>query len=532
MTHSLTARVAAGLVAVATLGVAPHPGSIPAASSAGQDTVPSASALRWHACATAPAPYECTEVMVPAHHADPQGDTRSIAVIRLPASGPGPHIGTLVVNPGGPGTSGLTYLPAAVPLLFARLTPHFDLVSIDPRGVGATRPVRCVDDAQRDAALARADVFPDRSDVPTLVADAQAIATGCHARHGTELGELTTATAARDLDRIRAALGLDQISYLGFSYGTYLGATYASLFPRRLRALALDGAVDPAQTARDPLAKDAEQAAGFENGLGRFLHHCDTAPGECPFAGDARRRFHELLARTSQEPLPAPTGDPTRPVTDHTLVTAVQAALYARQSWPFLGAALSLAESGDGSLLQLASDQFAGRDETGAYAQWTDAFTAITAVDRDYPSSIPRFAAAAAAARRRAPTFGALNVWSSLPAGLWATGPDEDFEGPFTWRSAGAPALVVGTTHDTATPYRGARAMADQLDDAVLLTMDGDGHTAYGRGSHCIDGAVDAYLLHLSVPPSGTVCDQDLAESPEPVVGLHEIVIASAGGRT
>jgi pimeloyl-ACP methyl ester carboxylesterase len=499
------ASAAALVVVAAGLAVAP-----PASVAAVPSPVRQIDALDWHTCATAPAPFECAEVAVPVDHARPGGAQRDVAVIRLPAQAPGPAVGTLVVNPGGPGTAGTTYLPAAVPVLLHRLAARFDLVSFDPRGVGETGPVRCLEDDERDAIVARTRAFPDAPDLPTLVADAATLAARCAARHGPDLRELSTVTAARDMDRIRSALGAERISYLGFSYGTYLGATYSSLFPDRLRAMVLDGAVDPTRTARDPLRKDIEQAAGFERGLQRFLAHCDATPDECAFGGDAHTRFRQLLARVDEQPLPAPSGDPDRPVTSHTMVTGVQAALYARQSWPFLGQALAAAEAGDGSALQLASDGFVGRDEAGRYLQWVDAFAAIVAVDRDYPRAIPRFAEAAAVARRQAPTFGALNIWSGLPAGLWAAEPAERFDGPFTWRSSGPPALVVGTTHDTATPYQGAQAMTDQLGDAVLLTMDGDGHTAYGRGGACIDGTVDAYLLELTVPPDGHTCPQEL----------------------
>jgi pimeloyl-ACP methyl ester carboxylesterase len=532
--RSILALVA-GLSWVATSLVVAPAGQGAPARPAPADTRSESSArsesLGWHACAAAPAPFECTEVAVPVDHARPAAGSRDVAVIRLPAQGPGPTIGTLMINPGGPGISGVTFLPAALPVLLDGLAARFDLVSFDPRGVGETGPVRCLEDAERDAAIARAQGLPDVHDLPVLLADAATLVARCRANHGADLRTVSSVTVARDMDRIRSALGAEQISYLGFSYGTYLGATYASLFPDRLRAVVLDAAVDPVQTARHPLEKDIDQAVGFEVGLGRFLDHCDATPSECAFAGDARARFERLLARVDRQPLPAPSGDPNRPVTSHTMVTGVQAALYARQSWPFLGQALATAEAGDGGLLQFSSDTFIGRDESGRYLQWVDAALAIVAVDRDYPRSVRRFVQAADTARQRAPTFGALNVYASLPAGLWPVEPAEDFDGPFTFRSSGPPALVVGTTFDTATPYRGAQAMTDQLGHAVLLTMDGDGHAAYGRGSACLDEAVDAYLMELSVPAPGTTCRQDVTPSDAAAFGWPGAAWPGPAGR-
>lgn len=471
--------------------------------------VSATTSLAWQRCAHAPAPYECARIPVPNDYRRPSSGQRTLSVIRLPARDPASRVGTLVVNPGGPGNSGVRYLPIAAGGQLSTVAERFDLVSFDPRGVGESGPVRCIDDGSRDAAAVRTNPFPTLRDLPGLVQHAVRTAAGCAYESGGDLPLLTTAYAARDLDTIRSALGAEQISYLGFSYGTYLGATYSSLFPHRLRAMALDGAVDPVQTARDPLGKDIEQARGFENGLRRFFHHCDETPAECSLTGDAERRFHGLLATVRRKPLAAPSGDPARPVNAYVLVTGVQAALYARQSWPFLGLALAQAEAGDGSLLQLASDVFRGRSADGSYEQWPDAFLAITAADRDYPSSVAAFVLAAQRAAATAPTFGPLNVYSSLPAGLLRVNPAEDFEGPFTWQSSGPPALVIGTLHDTATPYRGAKAMTVQLGQAVLLSFDGDGHTAYGRGSACVDRAVTAYLIDLAIPAPNTMCGYD-----------------------
>lgn len=469
----------------------------------------------WGACPQAPAPYECATVLVPRDYSTPRADSMGIAVIRRPATEPETKVGTLFINPGGPGNSGLIFLPAAVPLLFNELAEHFDLVSFDPRGVGLSDPVRCLDDTEREAQQARAEAFPDPRNIPQIVQDAARLSAACVRRNGTDLRYLSTMNVARDMDRVRAALGVAEISYLGLSYGTYLGATYSSLFPDSLRAMALDGALDPVLTALAPLQKDIEQARGFQLGLERFFTYCDSTLNECSFGGAAAAKFDELLRRVQHEPIEAPTGDATRPVTSHTVVTAVQAALYARQSWPFLGSALQQAwDAGDGSLLQLASDQFLGRDPDGGFGQWPDAFTAITAADRNYPRSVGRFVQAADVASRLAPTFGRLNVYASLPAGMWAVEPNADFEGPFTFRGDSVPALVVGTTFDTATPYRGAQAMVTELGNAVLLTMDGDGHTAYGRGSPCVDRAVNEYLVHLKLPPDDTRCQQQLTSRP------------------
>jgi pimeloyl-ACP methyl ester carboxylesterase len=512
-------RVGAGL-ALALL--------LPVAGPAGPATA-TATGLDWWDCGGG---FECATAAVPLDYDRPAGESIDLAVIRHPARDPAARIGSLFVNPGGPGNSGLTFLRAAVDVLFPRLANRFDLVSWDQRGAGRSAPVRCLSDERRDAQRATGTPFPTARDLPRMVAEARETVAGCQAVSAAVLPHLSTENTARDLDRLRAAVGDEKLTYLGLSYGTYLGATYASMFPRRVRALALDAAVNPAQYRDQPLLRDVEQSAGFERALHRFLDWCAATPAECAFSGaDPAAAFRGLLADLVDAPIPAAgRGDP-RPVTAETAVVGTLAALYARQSWPFLGLALAQAAAGDGSLLQLAADAYWGRDDDGHYSGFFDSFLAITSVDKSYPRSVGAFVAAARAARVAAPTFGTFNVYAGLPAAMWQVTADDRYLGRFTYRaSPGAPpALVVGTTHDPATPYPGAVAMARQLGHAILLTMDGDGHAAYGRGGPCVDDAVDSYLTTLAVPAAGTVCPQQLALARSPSLRPSPSILGLSG---
>ncbi|MFI6321566.1 alpha/beta hydrolase [Nonomuraea sp. NPDC050556] len=421
----------------------------------------------WRSCGDG---FECARLVVPLDHTQPYGPQISLSVIRLPASGE--RIGTLIVNPGGPGVSGIDYARAALSSFSGNLRDRFDIVGYDPRGVGASSPVRCLPPSSLDAFLAM-DATPDTpAEVSSLRRAASGFAAGCQKLSGRLLPHLSTLDGARDLDLLREALGEPRLTFLGKSYGTLLGALYADLFPGRVRALVLDGALDP---ALDRERLNLEQAQGFAAALAAC----------CPSG------VSDLLRRTDRSPLE---GGGARPVTESLATLGTLTPLYDRTTWPQLTQALDQAAHGDGSLLLRNADNLVGRQEDGTYTNQTEANMAVNCIDGPYPNTIPA-----------APgPFASFFLWSALPCTYWPAKPALT---PRRVQAHGAPPiLVVGTTRDPATPYAWSRALASELDSGVLLTYEGDGHTAYFNGSTCVDDAVDTYLITTRPPTPGTVC--------------------------
>ncbi|HXQ96322.1 MAG TPA: alpha/beta hydrolase [Candidatus Acidoferrales bacterium] len=483
---------AAGSFAPGT-SIAPGPSVAPSAVGAG-------SVIAWTGCG---APFECGTVRVPIDYSHPSSGSIDLALIRLPATGPGPWLGDLLTDPGGPGDSGVAFVRDAGQAVFsARLRAQFDVIGFDPRGVGASDPIECVDGATMDRLIAL-DPNPDTPAQRQAIIDgARTFDAGCEAHSGALLPFMSTLEAARDMDRIRAALGDPTLTYLGFSYGTFLGSTYANLYPTRVRAFVLDGAVDPTLSFTDSLAAQAES---FEGALSRFLAACARSPN-CAFfnGGQPQVAFATLMASIDQVPLPAiRSGDP-RPVGPGETLTAVAAALYDESSWPILADGLAAAQGGDGSILLALADGYDQRSPDGTFTNIAAANTAVTCADSVVPTSVATYERLAQALEARAPWFGASEAYSGLQCAFWPFHPSH---GPVLPRAQGAPPIVViGTTGDPATPYAWAVKLAADLASGVLLTRTGEGHTAYGGKSACIDAAVDAYLISLSVPSTGTVC--------------------------
>jgi pimeloyl-ACP methyl ester carboxylesterase len=323
------------------------------------------------------------------------------------------------------------------------------------------------------------------------------------------LENLSTAVTARDLDRLRAALGQDQLTYLGFSYGTYLGAVYAQLFPTHVRAMVLDGALDPAIST---VTLEEQQAEGFEQDLHDFLAWCGTS-GQCgaiSSSGDPYQSFELFMEHfagggtlTAQL---SPDFGGTQTVDLGVFLIAVVTGLYSPSSWPELGTALAQAEDGNGNLLAIFADEYAGQQDNGSFSNIVSAEAAIGCLDRSSPSSLGTYQQLATQFATLSPDFGAALAWGSLECAYWPIPPTGS---PFTVTAAGLPpVLVVGSTRDPATPYEWARELTAQLPGAVLLTRDGDGHTAYPYSS-CVRTWVDGYLTTLTLPPPGTVCASD-----------------------
>ena len=440
---------------------------------------------------------------VPIDRAAPAGDDLVLAVARRPASGD--RIGSLVVNPGGPGASALEFALLAADYFPDVITERFDVVAFDPRAVGLSAGFDCVD----DATMARwwgTDRSPDDAGERAATARAAAaVAEGCTERHGDLLQHVSTLDTAHDLEAIRVALGEDTISYLGFSYGTLIGALYAEEYPERVRAMVLDGAVDPSRPTELTLA---DQAAGFEGALEAFLDDC-ASRDDCAFfsGGDPHHAYDLLMEAIDAEVLYAvDAGGEERGLGPGEADLGVASALYfGRDGWPRLADALVGAARGDASeLLQLA-DEYAQRTTDGRYDDGLEASYAIGCLDGPQPT-IDELTVLADELHLRLPRFGAATAWYGAPCAFWSAPPAvEGAYGPV--RAAGAPPIVViGTTGDPASPYAWSESLAEQLERGVLLTRDASGHLAYLRGDGCIDDAVHRALIELVPPAPGTRC--------------------------
>ncbi len=453
--------------------------------------------LEWAGCG---GDFECATLAVPLDHDDPAGETIDLALARRPADDQEQRIGVLLVNPGGPGASGVD-LARAVPAFWPdALTDRFDIIGFDPRGVGESTPIDCGDGADFDAFFAL-DPAPDTpQERDALIDGARDYAGRCEELSANLLPHVGTADAARDMDLIRRALGEEKISYVGYSYGTLLGATYADLFPVRVRAFVLDGALD---VTLDGEELSLQQAAGFERALTAFLTECASRPG-CAFGdGDPFTAFDDLLARVETAPLE--TSGERRAGPAETIIGALSALYDQSLGWPLLERALGRAEDeNDGAALLLLFDALAGRNADGTYSNLQEANTAVNCIDggeraeiADYDALVPRLVQAA-------PSIGATWAYLGLTCAFWPVEGADDI-GPLD-APGSAPILVIGTTGDPATPYAWSEAMAAALDSGVLLTLEGEGHTAFGSKSDCIDDAVVAYLVELMVPAAGVVC--------------------------
>lgn len=456
---------------------------------------------RWSGCG---GDFECTKVKVPLDYGDPSGDTIELAVVRLPAGDKSKRVGSLLINPGGPGASGISYARQARAVLSDDVRDSFDVVGWDPRGVGDSAPVECLDDKELDGFLAL-DGSPDNaSEVSALDAASKDFAQQCEAESRKLLPHVGTPDAARDMDVLRAVLGEEKLNYLGKSYGTFLGAAYAELFPQRVGRVVLDGAIDPAISAQQ---WNLDQAAGFEQALDAFIDDC-LKRSDCPIGPDhagAKQEVADILDHADRAPLRTGTD---RELTQALAVLGMAVAMYdSDQGWPALRFALQRAKNGDGSVLLQLSDIYTDRQTDGHYSSnQNEAIYAVNCLDRPDPSSPEQIEQAEPRFEKASPTFGDYLAWSSLPCRYWPV-KGAPGSGPHKITADGAaPIVVAGTIRDPATPYAWAESLADQLSSGVLLTWDGDGHTAYFRGSSCIDSAVDNYLIKGTVPQDGLRC--------------------------
>lgn len=444
----------------------------------------------------------CGQLTVPLDYAQPDGATIKLALLKVPAKGK--RVGSLVVNPGGPGGSGVQYAMYADYIVGKPVRAAYDIVGFDPRGVGESEPIVCLNDREQDAFLAGDPTPDDATEEQQFAASAKGFADACKTKAGPLLAHVSTKEAARDMDVLRAALGEDKLTYLGKSYGTYLGATYAGLFPRNVGRFVLDGVVAPDLTSEE---LNLGQAEGFELATRAWAKYC-VEQGNCPLGSDVEAVMSGLrafLTKVDGQPLTT-TGDQSIPaVTEGWASTGIAAAMYDEAKWGTLVDAMRKALAGDGSGLMSLAYSYAEREPGGRYAgNLMQVIYAVNCLDKPESSDIAEHKRLAAEAEAKAPTWGTFLMWSSLPCGFW---PVKTAKAPERITAEGSgPIVVVGTTRDPATPYEWSVRLHDQLSDASLVTYDGDGHTAYTRSNACVDNAIDAYYVEGVVPKDGLRC--------------------------
>ncbi|KAB2350840.1 alpha/beta hydrolase [Actinomadura rudentiformis] len=446
--------------------------------------------------------FQCATADVPVDYTKPADRQLKLSLIRLPAQDPSRRIGSLFTNPGGPGGSGVEFIRSTGRAFGADLRSRFDIIGFDPRGVGKSDPVRCMDGPQLDRFFATDASPDDQSEIDKVSAESRTYADNCKAKAPDRLPYVGTLNAARDMDVLRAALGDQKMTYYGASYGTYLGSFYAEQFPQNVRALVLDGAVDPKESSTQTLV---EQSKGFETALRAFVADCVKLP-DCPLGTDptaALAKIAALQKKADQKPLT--NNRDSRPVTETLVTMGIALALYLKQLWPTLRQALTQAiQNGDGTFLLALADQMVEREQNGTYSNQTDANMAVNCVDKPSPPDVATYKKSVDEAAKASPHFGPFVVWGGLPCVYWPAKTKQQPK-PITAKGS-APILVIGTLRDPATPYKWAQSLAAQLDSGVLLSLDGDGHTAYLQGNSCIIQATDQYLVTAKPPKDGTLC--------------------------
>jgi pimeloyl-ACP methyl ester carboxylesterase len=446
--------------------------------------------------------FECAELLVPINYENPGNAALTLALKKLPAEDKNNRVGSLLINPGGPGGSGTDYVTYAEDAFGKRLMQSFDIIGFDPRGVALSTPLDCLTDKEVDEFIAF-DGTPDNDqELKESMQLSINLANGCLAVENNLIAHVGTKEAARDMDIIREVVGDEKLYYFGASYGSYLGGMYAELFPDKVGRLVLDGAVDPSLSG---VEQSFDQAVGLDTALKRFVEDCSKYD-DCPLTktGDAAikeiRNFLESLDET-----PLKTDDPDRELTQSMGVYAVAGFLYNDEWWSYMRQALASAFKGDGTDLLTIVDLFNERQDDGTYAtNSTEVIYAINCFDSPSNATEEEVKQLAKDWVKVASIFGDYLAWGNLACTIW---PVKD-PNPINKFSAigAAPIVVVGTKFDPATPYKWALGLSSQLTSSVLLTYEGDGHTAYMRGSKCIDDEIENYLVEGIVPRKNLVC--------------------------
>jgi pimeloyl-ACP methyl ester carboxylesterase len=450
---------------------------------------------------------DSTSVEVPLDWSDPEGDTIEIAIMRHQSTAVKP-LGSLLMNPGGPGGSGYDYVrDYAQYVVTPAVLTDYDLIGFDPRGVNHSNAVTCyTDPADRDEYLYGTydAAYGTEGWVDQLTQREKDYAAACAENTGPLLGHIDAGSVARDMDVIRAVLGDEKINYLGYSYGTYLGTVYVELFPEKVGRMVLDGAVDPTVSDLDALAT---QMGGFESALRAYMDDCQGNDSTCPFTGDTAAGMAQV--RTLLEGVDAQglTGGDGRELDSATVGTAIAENLYSDSFWPDMTAMFRDLMAGDADSAFAAADEYNGRNGDGSYQDNSnDVYSAVTCAEGDLGTDDTDTLGDIAVLQQKAPTIGDYFGYDDtfVLDALCSNWPYPVAELPTEFDAEGAPPiLVIGTSNDPATPYANAVSLSTQLDSGVLISYEGEGHTIYAQGVPCVDDTVDAYLL------SGTVPDED-----------------------
>ena len=455
---------------------------------------------------------QCANVKVPLDYKKPGGKAITVAMAKLPAKS-GKPIGSLFVNPGGPGSSGIAMVDVARQSFGKDVLDKYDVVGFDPRGVGSSTPVDCVDDRELGKILDSDIDTSTEAGRKARKAQARQIAKGCKDKSGELLAHVGTEPAARDMDVMRGLVGDEKLNYLGFSYGTSLGGMYADIFPKKVGRMVLDGAANPQQSF---LPSTYTQMLSFEKSFERYAERCVKA-GNCslgPSVDAAKKKMRALLDQARVKPFK--TSDPNRPLNQAMLHSAVISLLYEDRTWSVFNQALDqLIKQNDGSLFLKVFDATSSREGDGNKGNRAEAYWAINCADYAQESEAD-YLKYANKLKREAVVFGSFSAEDDIAMHVCAELPYHPKANPGPYRAKGsAPIVVIGTRHDPATPYHWAQALHKSLSNSVLLTWEGDGHTAYGRGSSCIGSAVDKYLLTGKVPKDGLVCPVEKPQGQE-----------------
>jgi pimeloyl-ACP methyl ester carboxylesterase len=547
-------RVRAGFATTVTAALsvtllAPPAHAAPPAASGSAVAPP---AVSWSACRDG---FQCATVPAPLDYDDPRGVQIGISVIRLPAAEPGQRIGSLLLNPGGPGGSGVDMARDVAKLMPLEVRARFDIVGFDPRGTNRSTPLRCFDTFEQAIAIWPPFPYPDTpaEEQAQRVADNK-LAAACARHGGAILNHMSSADAARDMDLLRAAFGDRKLTYLGFSYGSALGQNYANLFPSRVRALVIDAVIDPiawttgrgGQARTIPVGTRIGSADGARRTLGEFFRLCDAAGPDCAFSGNASRRYADLAQRLRGHPviITDPSSGETFTVTYNDLIAVTLGALYSPFVWPDLAFLLAdlerqVSPAALGQRLaairtKLGLSQAAQED----YPNYVEGSPGVTCSDSINPRSFAAYQRAADRAERRYGYFGRIWNWTWSACRSWPRTAGQDRHlGPWTARTS-SPVLIVGNYFDPATRYQGAVAASRLLPNSRLLSYAGWGHGAYGGGNYCVDSHVTRYLLTSRVPAVGTVCQPEgspfgptsaaTLRKAQAGAGLHAVAVPAA----
>lgn len=477
-----------GLVGVVAVVIGSPSGAAPAPSATPGSSAPvaaRATSLTWKRC---DGNLQCATLKVPVAHAKPNGPTLTLGLVRRLATDRAHRIGTLLTNPGGPGGTAIGALEARP--LPAGVAARFDQVAFDPRGVGRSKALNC--HGRANAMLLDDPTIETQADKDAMVRDATAFLKECKAKYGDLMAHLGTDEVVQDMDMVRAALGEDKISYLGYSYGTALGQVYAARYPQHVRAMVLDGVVDLSQNGLESLDY---QAGGFERALNAFIKFCDTRG--CGIKGPAGKAIDAVMAAAERAPIHS--AHASRPARPADVQLGIGEDLYNSQSWGELGAAIQKARQGDGSELVRLTDDYLSPVISN------EVYYATSCTDVSWPHSADAVFAQGKATARKYPRLGEAVVSASLPCALWTDAPA--VVNPDLARIQGLPPVVViSTTNDPATPYAAGVKVAKAIPKAVLITNVGDRHTIFNHGKPCIDNPVVAYLTTGRPPRAGLRC--------------------------